>query len=253
MTREKTTPPPEPAHTAGLGLRERGKLDKRRRIKAAARATFLEKGYEAATTREIAIRADVAIGTLFVYAKDKRDLLLMIVNDDLEDVTERALSALQMKAPLLDQVTEFFRIRYEFWASEPRLSRPAIQETFGFLSDADHGDGEADRFYARRARTVAALTQMVTNKQSEGEVTSDEAPGLIASLLMTIYVTEVRRWLASPVPDFNAGVARLRDVLRLAMKGIYPHNPQNAAGQVPAAGARPSRPKPPTKPAASKT
>ena len=34
------TPPPPPK----LGLRERGKLEKRRRIKAAARAVFLEKG-----------------------------------------------------------------------------------------------------------------------------------------------------------------------------------------------------------------
>ena len=73
---------------AKLGLRERGKLEKRRRIRQAARDVFLEKGYDDATTREIAERADVAIGTLFVYAKDKRDLLMMIINDDLDQLNQ---------------------------------------------------------------------------------------------------------------------------------------------------------------------
>lgn len=222
MTDTRTASPPDSVHASGLGLRERGKLEKRRRIKAAARATFIEKGYDAATTREIAVRADVAIGTLFVYAKDKRDLLLMIVNDDLEALTERALGSIEASAPLLDQVTQFFRTRYEFWASEPRLARPAVHETFSFLPDGAEGDGESARFYARRARTVAALTRMIADKQTQGEISSDDAPELIASLLMTIYVTEVRRWLAATVPELDAGVARLRDVLRLAMKGIYP-------------------------------
>ena len=67
-----------------LGRRERGKLEKRRRIREATREVFRRKGYEAATTREIAARADVAIGTLFAYASDKRELLMMVINDDRE-------------------------------------------------------------------------------------------------------------------------------------------------------------------------
>jgi AcrR family transcriptional regulator len=49
--------------------------DKLRRIKDAARGLFLAKGFEDTTTREIAIRAGVGIGTIFVYAENKRDLL----------------------------------------------------------------------------------------------------------------------------------------------------------------------------------
>jgi AcrR family transcriptional regulator len=204
-----------------LGLRERNKLDKRQRIKAAARATFIEKGYDAATTREIAMRADVAIGTLFVYAKDKRDLLLLIVNDELEEATERAFDAVKKKAPLIDQVTAFFKVRYEIWASEPALARPAVRETHAWLAGEDPGEGEVARFYARRTRTVDALRQLIAGKQAQGEIVADERPELIASLLMTIYMTEVRRWLTTPTPQVEAGIAKLRDVLRLAMKGIY--------------------------------
>src|ERR1700733_10378271 len=58
------------------GLRERKKLDKSKRIKAAAKAVFREKGYTQATMREVSDLAGVAAGTLFLYARDKRDLLL---------------------------------------------------------------------------------------------------------------------------------------------------------------------------------
>ena len=60
---------------AALGQRERNKLDKLGRIKDAARGLFLAKGFDDTTTREIATRAGAGIGTIFVYAENKRDLL----------------------------------------------------------------------------------------------------------------------------------------------------------------------------------
>ena len=45
---------------------------------------FCRRGYLDATTRDIAARARVANGTLFRYARDKRELLLMVINDDLD-------------------------------------------------------------------------------------------------------------------------------------------------------------------------
>jgi AcrR family transcriptional regulator len=75
---------------SGLRQRERNKLDKLRRIKAAARELFREQGYDNATTREIARRADVGLGTLFSYASDKRDLLFLIYNDMQEALTRMA-------------------------------------------------------------------------------------------------------------------------------------------------------------------
>ena len=62
----------------GISVRERNRRDKLQRITAAARALFVEKGFDETTTREIARRADVALGTLFLYATDKRDLLFLI-------------------------------------------------------------------------------------------------------------------------------------------------------------------------------
>ena len=205
---------------APAGLRERGKLDKRRRIVEAARSVFVERGYDAATTREIALRADVAIGTVFVYARDKRDLLLMIVNDELDAVGASAEALLAKPGPLLDRLLAYFRLRYRYWASEPRLARPALRETFDFFDpDASHG-AETQRFYARRSVMFEQVERLVREAQQAGEVASDVAAGQAASVLVSLYLIEVRRWLRDDRPKLAAGIARLGDVLGLFMRGI---------------------------------
>src|SRR5579884_4279721 len=82
------------------GQRERNKLDKLRRIKDAARELFVAKGFDDTTTREIALRAGVGIGTIFVYAENKRDLLFLIANEELEKVTAQAEGAVTASASL---------------------------------------------------------------------------------------------------------------------------------------------------------
>lgn len=68
----------EPQRPAGR--RERNKQAKRDRIIAAASALFSERAIEDVTTQEIADRADIGTGTLFLYAKTKGELLLLVQN-----------------------------------------------------------------------------------------------------------------------------------------------------------------------------
>jgi len=63
-----------------LGRRERNKQEKLERITAAARELFAEHGVDDVTTQQIADRADVGSGTLFLYAKTKAELLLLVQN-----------------------------------------------------------------------------------------------------------------------------------------------------------------------------
>ena len=58
--------------------RERAKADKRRRILDASRNLFAKFGFERTTVQQIADAADVAVGTLFLYVRDKSELLLLL-------------------------------------------------------------------------------------------------------------------------------------------------------------------------------
>lgn len=207
-----------------LGQRERSKRDKRRRIVEAARKVFIDKGFEAATTREIALEAEVSVGTVFVYARDKRDLLLMIVNDELDAVTEQSQAAwVERPGALLDRLCGFFGERYRYWASEPALARPVLQQT-SELAGKDGSSGELGaemhRFHARRQVVLTQLATIVLQAQAAGEAAADLDAGRVASLFMTLYVTEVRRWLQQPDPRPATGLKHLRDQFALVIHGV---------------------------------
>lgn len=206
-----------------LGLRERGKRDKARRITSAARRVFVEKGYDAATTREIAAAAEVSVGTVFVYARDKRDLLLMVVNDELDAVTEDSQRWVERPGPLLERLCGFFGERYRYWASEPALARPTLQQTADMLADpgdADSASTQANRFHDRRRTMHTQLTTMVLQAQAAGEADPALPAERVAALFNSLYVTEVRRWLQQPQPDVRSGLKQLRETLALVLRGV---------------------------------
>jgi AcrR family transcriptional regulator len=68
------------------GLRERQKAIRHDRIIEAATRLFREQGYEAVKMEAIAAAAEVAIGTIYNYYRNKGDLLVAIVSLEVEEV-----------------------------------------------------------------------------------------------------------------------------------------------------------------------
>lgn len=65
---------------SGEGRRARRAEQRRREILEGAARVFARKGYERATTREIAQEADVSEGTIYNYFASKRDLLMALAD-----------------------------------------------------------------------------------------------------------------------------------------------------------------------------
>jgi AcrR family transcriptional regulator len=65
---------------------------KRRQIMDGARSVFLEQGFDAASMGEIARRAGVSKGTLYVYFKSKEDLFEAIFEEESRGQVERIFS-----------------------------------------------------------------------------------------------------------------------------------------------------------------
>jgi AcrR family transcriptional regulator len=218
-----------------VGRRERSKLDKRRRISEAARAVFTEFGYERANMREIAKRAGVATGTLFLYAPDKRNLLLWILNDDLEAVTKASFEDLARDhhdAALLDQLVFVFEARYRYWGTDPELSLHALQE---LIVARDVEPGHLNHFASYQQRRLvlkARLAEVIAEQQRRGRIDPATDGDLLARLVLAIYNAAVRAWLREAAPDLALGVAELRLLLALAIAGCTPKmNARDAAGR----------------------
>jgi len=200
-----------------LRQRERNKLDKLRRIKAAARELFLEQGYDNATTREIARRADVGLGTLFSYASDKRDLLFLIYNDLQEALTRAAFGKRPPGRSFLAQVMASFGVYYRFFAEEPEFMRYVLRElTFYSIGR------QSERFQTGREAIITGLEALVNNAKKSRQLRTTAKDRAVAQLIFGVYQAEIRRWLTGKHPNPTTGLTRLRAMLRIVIDGLKP-------------------------------
>jgi AcrR family transcriptional regulator len=200
-----------------LGLREQNKLEKRQRIRAAARELFSKHGYDAATLRQIAHRAHVGLGTLFNYAQDKRDLVFLIFNEELSAVTDDALSATEPRQPLLDQLIAISKRHYDYFGKDPALSRILLKELV-FYSEGK----QAATFQEIRGRLLSGIEKLVRRAQQHRRILSTEDPAIITRHIFFVFSAEIRWWIAKPNPNPVAGLADLRRLLKLQIAGLRP-------------------------------
>jgi AcrR family transcriptional regulator len=198
-----------------LGKRERNKLDKQQRIRDAARRLFEEKGYQETTVRDIADQAGIALGTVFLYASDKRDLLFLIVQDDLNDVTDRAFSKAQPTDAFVDQLIIAFDEFFRYFAKSPRVAQDMMREVV-FYKKA----GDMNQFHAGIARTENRIAQFVAQAQATGVITRNVAPDAIAKLIFSIYRMDIRNCFATLPPDIETGLNQLRGNLDILFNGL---------------------------------
>src|SRR6476620_5984501 len=96
--------------------RDRKKRDKADRIRAAALALIRERGFDATTTRDIAARAGIAAGTLFLYVPRKEDMLDFLFTGEIERVVEAAFASLPTGPGLIEVLMHPFARLIDFYA-----------------------------------------------------------------------------------------------------------------------------------------
>lgn len=198
-----------------LGRREQNKRDKVLRIREAARALLAEDGYDEATTRRIANRANVALGTLFLYADDKRDILFLVVNEDLERCVAVAEQQILGARTLADKLIAVFRSTYELCAAQPQLMRLVLREvTF-------YEQGKQAQHYMRtRDRLIKLATRMVREAVEQGQIAPQENPDYIGWGLFALMQAEIRSWLRDDQPDVKKGLRKLRRAFALILANL---------------------------------
>lgn len=202
---------------ASLGQRERNKRDKLQRIKNAAYQLFISKGYDDTTTREIAVRAGVGMGTVFTYADNKRDLLFLIANEELEETTRRAEADISPEASLMANLMAIFGNHYEYFVRQPELSRLMLREMLFY----DSGQ-QANRFKTTREKVISLICDSVRFAKKNNSIKTAEDPQLIGWVLFCVYQVELRSWLAGSNLNLKAGLEHLGKALKIAMAGIAP-------------------------------
>lgn len=200
---------------AADGLRTRNKLEKLRRIKDAAQNLFIAKGFDDTTMREIAVRAGVGLGTIFLYAKNKRDLLFLTINEPLRDVTQQAEGVVDPKAPLVDNLLSVAKTHYQFFGQQPALARIALREMIFYDSGA-----QAASFQKTRERFIRLFGHIIELAIANKEIAPSVPPLFAGWVVFCLYQVEQRRWLANDVTNLHAGLSELERALGLLIAGF---------------------------------
>jgi AcrR family transcriptional regulator len=130
-----------PLPSPSVGRRERNKQEKLDRITAAARELFAERGVDEVTSQEIAEKADIGAGTLFLYAKNKGELLLLVQNSTYADALARGRATAEDIPDLLDAVMAVIRPVVECNRKQVHNGRTYLREiVFGDPEDPHHRD-----------------------------------------------------------------------------------------------------------------
>jgi AcrR family transcriptional regulator len=203
-------------NAAGIGLRELKKLDKRRRIKAAAADLFTTKGFEATTTLEIAERAGVGEGTVFLYAKDKRDLLFHICMDELEQTRNKGFAKIKPNMPLLEQLLVPEVVMYKQLAKNIQLERIFFEE-LTFCSGP-----QAERLRESRLRMISRIEHLLQVAQQLGHIRCNEDSAFVARHIFFSSQSAMRWWISGDKPKVAEGIADLRRIYTLHLRALNP-------------------------------
>jgi AcrR family transcriptional regulator len=127
-----------------VGRRERNKQAKLERIMTAASELFAEHGVDDVTTQQIADKADIGTGTLFLYAKTKGELLLLVQNAQYAAALERGRAAAEGIPDVLDAVLSIVQPIVECNRSQIDNGRTYLREmVFGDPEEPHHGEALA--------------------------------------------------------------------------------------------------------------
>ncbi len=124
-----------------VGRRERNKQNKLDRITAAAGELFAKHGVDEVTTQQIADKADIGTGTLFLYAKTKGELLLLVQNASYVDALVEGRAAAEGIPDALDAVMAIVRPVVECNRTQIDNGRTYLRElVFGDPEEPHHRD-----------------------------------------------------------------------------------------------------------------
>lgn len=127
-----------------VGRRERNKQAKLERITAAASELFAEHGVDEVTTQQIADRADIGTGTLFLYARTKGELLLLVQNAQYSAALEQGRAAAETKPGVLDAVMSIVQPIVHCNRAQIDNGRTYLREmVFGDPQEPHHGEALA--------------------------------------------------------------------------------------------------------------
>ena len=204
--------------------KEREREQRRRDILDAARAVFVEHGLAHASMDRIADHAELAKGTLYLYFRNRDELLMALIADDMEVLISTlesvAGSRLRSDRKLLKAVETFHEFAVQNKLFYQVMTQVNVQQ---LVACSQESSTAMDHFEEHNTRMMSAMTSILREGVSAGIFTLEHSEEYTVLLMvMAIKGTVVIKsngmlppaWMDRDLGDI------LLDQARLFIKGL---------------------------------
>ena len=205
MNKSKAGTQAQRLHQAIRHRQEREKQELRQAILAAAGELFLEQGYERFSLRKVAERVGYSPTTIYLYFRDKDDLLFTVVEEGFERFSQQLAAAAQSQEDAWERLIALGRAYVAFGLQNPVYYQLMFMQRADFLTHTPVGESQP------RIMSFQVLRQTVQQAIDDGVLRPGDAESY-SDVLWALVHGMVS--LAISMPMFDA--ARIQRTMEIA-------------------------------------
>jgi TetR/AcrR family fatty acid metabolism transcriptional regulator len=189
--------------------------DKRERILTAAERVFARRGFFGARVSEIAKDAGVADGTIYLYFKNKDDLLISLFENRMKQVNEAMRAAIASAPPRpSEQLRAFIKTYLKLVHDEPAAAEVLtieLRQSSKFMKEYDN---------PQFADFLRMLGGIISDGQGRGEIDASVPSHVAARMIFGMLDELALAWVLAKQPSISGGAPGTRpkkfDIVRAA-------------------------------------
>ncbi len=190
----------------------------KKNILLAAEEMMLQKGFAASSISGIARKANVTDSTIYLYFKNKQDLLFSVLADKLQTQLVLLKEHLEGIPDLLGQLRKLMWIQLRYHDLHRGYSRLLLLECRSFKAFYSSSVYETLRQYAR------TITSILTRGAGQGAFRSDVSVKLIRDVILG--ALDLETISAITTGEIPSGVSDFEDIVDLVDAMVAPREPQ---------------------------
>lgn len=170
-----------------MSVRKTQKEATRQRVLDAARELFETKGYEETTVREIAVRAEVSVGSVFTTFSSKGDILSQVMADRLDALYGELDKVMpHVRGSTADRLRSMFAIHFAFETRRTKLFLAHIAAAYNWTL------GPATRPYGKTPKLRQLVRDCLVDGVGLGDVDPNSNLDVAVDALMACYAWTYR-------------------------------------------------------------
>ncbi len=181
---------------------------KHKKILKAAVKVFAEKGFYNARVSEIAKEADVADGTIYLYFKNKDDILISLFEEEFGQIVENMRQELEKEKNPLQKIRKFAQVHLSILQKQQQLAEVLgveVRQSSKFMKEY------VNKPFIEYLNLIRAI---VVEGQEKGLIRKDLTPGIMKRAFFGALDEMARYWVLSTKKkhSINDAVWQISDV-----------------------------------------